>query len=183
MVAQSKVSVAVIGIAFLLPGCGSEKAATPPPATAQQSSSTTTTSSEPAAPLEGTWRTAPISPRDVEATLRRFGLAKWIEQFRPLMPLGANTTLILDLHEGEWDLYGESPNGRREEIDFDAGYVVKGDSVEKIHYTGVTTYRWSLDGDTLTLEFVESTEPPSGGVPDEVYSHALYMTREFERQD
>jgi hypothetical protein len=43
VVAQSKVSVAVIGVAFLLPGCGSEKAATPPPATAQQSSSTTTT--------------------------------------------------------------------------------------------------------------------------------------------
>jgi hypothetical protein len=183
VVARTKLSVAVIGTAFLLAGCGSEEAATPSAPPTQQSSSITTTSSESALPLEGTWRTAPISPTDAEATLRRYGLAKWIKPFRPLVPFGANTTLILDLHEAEWDLYGESANGRREEIDYDAGYVVTGDKVEKIHYTGVTTYRWSLDGDTLTLEFLETTEPPIEGVPDEVFSHALYMTRDFERQD
>jgi hypothetical protein len=183
VVAQTKLSVAVIGIAFLLAGCGSKEAATPSAPPAQQSSPTTTASSESASPLEGTWRTAPISPPDAEATLRRYGLEKWIKPFRPLMPFEANTTLILDLHEGEWDLYGESADGRREEIDYDAGYVVEGDKVEKIHYTGVTTYRWSMDGDTLTIEFLETTEPPIEGVPDEVFSRALYMTREFERQD
>lgn len=182
MVARTKLWVAVIGIAFALAGCGSEEAATPTAPT-QPSSPASTASPDSESPLDGTWRTDPISPADAEATLRRYGLAKWIKPFKPLVPFGADTTLLLDLHEGEWDLYGETPDGAREEIDYDAGYVVEGDTIQKIHYTGVTTYQWSLDGDTLTLEFLETTEPSSGGVPDEVFSHALYMTRAFARQD
>jgi hypothetical protein len=60
---------------------------------------------------------------------------------------------------------------------------VKGDRVEKIHATGVTTYRWSVDGDALALEWLSSTEEPYEGIPDEVFGRALYMTQPFMRQN
>ena len=78
--------------------------------------------------------------------------------------------------------WSKPSSGPREEIDFDAEYVVKGDRVKKIHATGETTYRWSVDGDALTLEWLSSTEPPHKGIPDEVFSRALYMTQPFMRQ-
>ena len=132
--------------------------------------------------LEGTWRTGPISERDAEATLRRYGLAKWITRFRPVSPLAEVTRLILVIRDGAWNLYGKSGSGAREKIDYDADYVVKGNKVEKIHSTGVTTFRWSVDGDALTLEWVKTTEPPYEGIPDEVFQRALYMTSDFKRQ-
>jgi hypothetical protein len=170
-----------VGLALSFAGCGSDEAA-------QTASEPTTTAASPrtteaASPLEGTWRTSPISPSDSEATLRRYGLAKWIKRFRPLSPFTADTSLILDIKGGEWDLYGEARGQPRQEIDYDAGYAVRGNEVDKVHATGATTYRWSVDGDTLTLEWLRSTEPPSNGIPDEVFSRALYMTEDFERQD
>jgi hypothetical protein len=181
---RPRVTLAAVGVAVLLIGCGSDDEK----GTAATSKDPTTTATETAAaaaasPLEGTWQAGPISPHDVDATLRRDGLAKWIGRFRPVTPIAASTTLILDLHHGEWDLYGKPRSGPREEIDYDAEYVVKGDRVEKIHATGVTTYRWSVDGDALALEWLSSTEPPYKGIPDEVFSRALYMTQPFMQQN
>lgn len=166
----------------VLAGCGSDEQ------TQTGSQQPSTAASPPASPgtasaLEGTWRTDPISPGDAEATLQRFGLAKWIKRFRTVTPLEAETVLILDLREGEWDLYGKRRGRPREEIDYDAAYMVTGERVDKVHSTGVTTYRWSVDGGALTLEWLESTEPTSQGIPDEVFSRVLYMTQEFKRQD
>jgi len=90
--------------------------------------------------------------------------------------------LILDLENGEWDLYGKPRTGPRQEIDYDAEFVVKSDEVEKIHGTGATTYRWAVNGSSLEFEWLRSTEPAYKGIPDEVFSHALYMTQPFERQ-
>jgi len=60
---------------------------------------------------------------------------------------------------------------------------VKGDTVDKIHSTGTTTLGWAVNGDTLTLEWLGTTEPPVEGIPDEVFQRALYMTQDFTRQD
>jgi hypothetical protein len=179
-----RITLAAVGVALLLLGCGSDNDTR----TGSSAKDSTTTATETSAAdatslLEGTWQTGPISPRDVDATLRREGLAKWIKRFRPLTPIPASTTLILDLHNGEWDLYGKPSSGPREEIDYDAEYAVKGDRVEKTHATGVTTYRWSVDGDTLTLEWLSTTEPPVERIPDEVFGRALYMTQPFMRQN
>jgi hypothetical protein len=137
---------------------------------------------EPVSPLEGTWQTDPLSRSDAEATLRRFGLARWIERFRRVPLLGPRTWLILDIRDGGWNLYGSSGDGPREKIDFDAGYMVDGNEVDKIHAAGVTTFRWSVNGDTLTLEWLETTEPSFRGIPGEVFQRALYMAAEFERK-
>ncbi len=177
-----RITLAALSVAVLLIGCGSDEDASTSTSKAQTPTATQTAAADATAPLEGTWQTGSISPRDVAATLRRDGLAKWIERFRPITPIADSTTLILDLHDGEWDLYGKPRSGPREEIDYDAEYVVKGDKVTKIHATGETRYRWSVDGNTLELKWLSTTEPPVQGVPDEVFGRALYMTQPFMRQ-
>ena len=163
-VLRPRITLAAVGVALLLLGCGSDDDKVRGSSSKGSTTTATETSAAGAASrLEGTWQTGPISPRDVDATLRRDGLAKWIERFRPLTPIPASTTLILDLHNGEWDLYGKPRSGPREEIDYDAEYVVKGDRVENTHATGVSTYRWSVDGDTLTLSGPARPSRPSRG--------------------
>lgn len=39
-----------------------------------------------------------------------------------------------------------------------------------------------MDGDTLTLDSIETTLGSTGGIPDEVFQVALYMTAEFMKQ-
>ena len=103
---------------MLLVGCGSEDSA-PAAASPDDRVSASATSEAPAeSPLEGTWRTGPISLRDAEATLRRQGFAEWIEKFRETPPFSTGTVLVLSIEGGQWNLYGES-EGRREPIDYD----------------------------------------------------------------
>ena len=72
--------------------------------------------------------------------------------------------------------------GQREPIDYDAEYEIDGDTVTFHHSDGSNTHRWTVDGDTLSLEFVKGTMPPYEGIPDEVFQRALYMTETFTRQ-
>jgi hypothetical protein len=67
------------------------------------------------------------------------------------------------------------------EIDYDARYVARKSTLDKIHSTGFTTLRWSVKGRGLTLRWVKTTEPPYAGIPDKVFQYALYMTRSFSR--
>ena len=43
------------------------------------------------------------------------------------------------------------------------------------------TYRWSVDGDYLTLTWQKTTFPRHIGIPEEVFQRALYMTARFKR--
>jgi hypothetical protein len=166
-------SVVLIAMAaVLVAGCGADGERSPGESSASPPKAGST--------LEGTWHTEPISLRDAEATLRKHGLGKWTKKFRTDPPFEGETVLILEVKD-EWDLYGESDGGARAEIDYDAEYLVKGDTVTVTHSTGSTTHRWSVDGDRLTLEWLSTTQPPYEGVPDEVYQRALYMTAEFTR--
>src|SRR5688572_32920516 len=90
----------------LLVGCGSEPSEAPP-----------ATSEAPAtSPLEGTWRTGSVSPRDAEATLRRQGFGKFVKDYRANAPFSTDTVLELSIEDGQWNLYGEV-DGKREPID------------------------------------------------------------------
>ena len=139
------------------------------------------TSSESQSPLVGTWRTGVITPANAEATLRRYGLGKWISRFRKQTPFTEPMAMVLVVSPGEWDLYGKPKGEPRVEIDYDAEYVVKGNTVEKIHSTGSTTLRWSVKGRKLTLRWLKTNEPPYMGIPDKVFQYALYMTQNFTR--
>jgi hypothetical protein len=137
--------------------------------------------SETQSPLVGTWRTGVISQAKAEATLRRSGMAKWISRFRSQTPLAAPMAMVLVISAKEWDLYGKPKGKPRVEIDYDADYVVRGNTVEKIHSTGSTTFRWTVKGRKLTLRWLRSTEPPVTGIPDKVFQYSLYMTQSFTR--
>lgn len=90
--------------------------------------------------------------------------------------------LILQVKGRKWDLYGKSAGEAREKLDYDAEHLVRGNNkVDVIHQSGATTFAWSLDADTLTLQWLTSTQPPYKGIPDEVFQRALYMTDEFTR--
>jgi hypothetical protein len=183
VVAMKRSAVVLVATtSMLLVGCGSDnpRAATGSP---EDRASTPATSEAPTdSPLEGTWRTGPVSLRDAEATIRRQGLGEWIERFHEVPPFSKVTVLDLSIEGGQWNLYGES-EGRREPIDYDAEYVIDGDTVVFHHSDGSNTYRWSIIGDKLSLEFVRSTLPGYEGIPDEVFQRALYMTEAFTRQD
>jgi len=178
-------AVAVAAASMLMAGCASEDS---PPTTAlpdggASSSATSeapTTSEAPAAsPLEGSWRAGPVSLEETEATLRRHGLDRWVDDYRANAPFSADTVLVLTVEDGAWDLYGKSGGGQLEPIDYDAEYEIDGDTVVFHHSDGSNTYRWRVDDNTLTLHFVQSTMPSYRGIPDEVFQRALYMTETF----
>ena len=180
--------VAATAISILLVGCGSEDS-TPTPASPGGGASTSATSEVPAtshtpavSPLEGSWKTGPITLKETEATLRRHALDRWVKNYRANAPFSGDTVLMLTVENGAWDLYGKSGGGQPQPIDYDAEYEIDGDTVVFHHSDGSNTYRWQVDHDTLTLHFVRSTLPAYRGIPDEVFQRALYMTQPFTRQ-
>ena len=168
----------LVAPALLLAGCGSNDSA---PATNDRASTSAASEAPAKSPLEGTWRTASVSPRDTEATLRRQGFGKYVKDYRANAPFGADTVLVLSIEDGQWNLYGEV-DGKQEPIDYDAEYEIDGDTVTFHHSDGSNTHRWTVDGDTLSLEFVKSTMPAYEGIPDEVFQRALYMTETFTKE-
>ncbi len=172
----------VTATSMVLLGCGSDDPAPSAAAPEDRASSSTTSEAPVESPLEGTWRTTPVSVRDAVATLRRHGHSEWIEEFRAELPFTRVTVLDLSIEDGQWNLYGDS-GGRLEPIDYDAEYEIKGDTVVFHHSDGSNTFRWAVDGDTLSLELVRTTQPPYAGIPNEVFQRALYMTEVFTRQD
>jgi hypothetical protein len=87
-VRRPRITLAAVGVAVLLIGCASdEDTATASTSKDPATTATQTAAADAASRLEGTWQTGPISPRDVDATLRRDGLAKWIERFRATTPI------------------------------------------------------------------------------------------------
>ncbi len=163
-----------VGVALtlvFLAGCGSDGGTSP---------DKPSTPSAAANPLEGTWRTEPVSVSDANATLRKHGLEKWIKKFKSESPIQSPTVLVLEVTD-EWDLYMEPEGSPREEVDYDAEYKFRGNEVEVIHSDGPTLYEWAVDGDTLTFEWQSTTLPGYNGIPDEVFQRVLYMSSPFTK--
>ena len=168
-------AVVVATASMLLNGCSAQPN--------DRAGSSATSEAQAQSALEGTWRTSSISPRDAEATLRRQGFARFVEDYRANAPFSGDTVLELSIENGQWNLYGETEGKPAEPIDYDAEYRIDGDTVTFDHSDGSNTHRWTVDGERLSLEFVEGTMPPYEGIPDEVFQRALYMTTVFTRQD
>jgi hypothetical protein len=173
----------LVAMALALAGCGSDDGDDATSATTtEESGGAATTSAEVATPLDGTWRTEPITLDDMARTLREQGLGKRVDDFEKNAPISdAPTTLILEVRDGNWDLEGQAEGGEPKPIDFDAEYEVKGNTVIVIHADGSRTLRWSVKGDVLTLTSLNDSLSPTKGIPDEVFQTALYMTAEFQR--
>jgi hypothetical protein len=173
---RSAAVVAFAITAYVVVGCSADPD--------QRTSAAATTAEAPSkSALEGTWRTSSVSLRDTEATLRRQGFGRFVKDYRANAPFSTDTVLELSIENGQWNLYGESEGEPAEPIDYDATYKIDGDTVTFDHSDGSNTHRWTVDGDTLRLEFVKGTMPTYEGIPDEVFQRALYMTEPFTRQD
>jgi len=182
-------AVTVAATWILLVGCVSDDSASTTGSPDERASTSATSETPPAtsaAPaeslLEGTWRAGPISLDETEATVRRYGLGRWVEGYRKNAPFSRDTVLTLAIANGAWDLYGESGGEQPEPIDYDAEYEIDGDTVVFHHSDGSNTYRWEVNHDTLRLHFVRSTLPGYRGIPEEVFQRALYMTATFSRR-
>lgn len=178
----SAAAVALAAASVLLVGCGSDDPATTTAAPEDRASAAATSEAPAASPLEGTWRAGPVSLKETEATVRRYGLGRWVRDYRDNAPFFGETVLTLTIESGAWDLYGKARGGQPEPIDYDAEYEIDGDTVVFHHSDGSNTYRWEVDHDTLRLDFVRSTLPGYRDIPEEVFQRALYMTQAFTRQ-
>ena len=183
-----RMTVAVMSLAVLVAGCssggGSEDEASP--SAPSEISASPTASADQTSALEGTWRTGDISEADIETALRKADLGQWVKPLRALPandPPVASNVFILEIHAGTWDLYWEPDGGTAEQLDFDASYKVNGDMVVASHEGDSNTYRWSVDGKTLTLSWVDTTYGSHKGIPEEVFQTAFYMAGEFEKQE
>jgi len=178
----------VVAMTMLMVGCGSDDttdAGDKPEHPTSSAPPSPAATSEPAgtSDLEGTWQAGPLALKDTEATIRRYGLGRYVEDYRESSPFfGDDTVLTLTIENGAWDLYGQSGGGEPVPIDYNAEYEIDGDNVVFHHSDGSNFYRWQVDLDTLTLHFVKSTLPGYRGIPDEVFQRALYMTSTFTRQ-
>jgi hypothetical protein len=151
----------------------------------------------PSGPLGGVWRTDPITVDDMSRTLRKHGLAKWIRRFEQQAPIGKTPTpLSLEIdtrvafYPLDWYLFAEPKTAPKRLIDYrmqDEGptggiqYEQDGDQVVVSHEGDFNAYRWSIDGDNLTLTWEKTTYPRQAGIPEEVFQRALYMTATFKR--
>ncbi len=178
----------VVATTMLMVACGSDDttdAADKPegPRSSAPTSSAATSEHAATSDLEGTWQAGPMSLKDTEATIRRYGLGRYVEGYRENSPFfGDDTVLTLTIENGAWNLYGKSGDGEPVPIDYNAEYEIEGDTVVFHHHDGSNFYRWQVDLDTLALHFVKSTLPGYRGIPDEVFQRALYMTAPFTRQ-
>ena len=130
----------------------------------------------------GTWRTNPITLTEMTRTLHEQGLGEWGAPFERNAPISsAPTVLVLEIRDGSWDLYGQPRGGQREEIDYDAEYEIKGDTVVVSHERDANTYRWAVGNEGLELTWLDTTYGRNNGIPEQVFQRALYMTASFRR--
>lgn len=174
------------GTALLIVGCGSTDAPGAAASASVTASPLASASADDAAALEGTWRTDVVSEADIETTLREAGLEEWIEPLRSLPaedPPAESNVFILEADSGQWDLSWEPDEGVARKIDFGATYEVDGDTVVVSHEGDYNTYRWSVDGDSLELEWLDTTYGDYQGIPEEVFQRAFYQSALFQKQE
>src|SRR3712207_1472163 len=108
---MQRVIVTAMILAALVSGRGSASGSRAAPSSSAPSAPSAPSSPTPSddtgqtSLLEGTWRTGTVTVRDTKATLRKYGLDKYIKPFRALAPdPSADIVYTLEIREGRWDL-------------------------------------------------------------------------------
>lgn len=183
--------LAAIALLMAVVGCGTQTTDALPsaeptvPVTQAQEPSAVSSMDVPS-PLEGSWRSEAVALPDMEETLRTAGLHEWLQPFRALpddeIPHGSNV-FILTIQDGRWDLDRIRDGGTANPIDYGHAYEIDGDTVTVNLGEGrFNRYRWTVEGDVLRLEWLETNLGPYRGIPEEVMQRAIYMSAPFERQ-
>jgi hypothetical protein len=180
----ARLGIAVSAAVFLVGGCGddpdrSEAAASEP---ASASSSPTESASAPAGPEVGTWESAPVTRDQFLQTLRANGFTKYQRRFAstPGWLPQRQGVLSLELRGGLWTLYG-ALDGEAPTIFDRQAYEVVDQGFELTSAVGRTILKPSIEGETLALAFVSSTEPAAEEIPVEAILRVYYTTTPFTR--
>ena len=171
-------AVAVGAVAVTRDGEGGEAAPDPvgPPRQTQTGPTPTQTTA-----LEGRWRSALLDEQDVREALEAFGSGTFAEQVLPsLQP--APFRLVWEVTHGTAEL--RLVSGTASEVLDQVTIAADGDlvTVAPRFADGATVHRFVITGDELTLSFVRTTEPVSGGVPGEVWQRLLYDAFPYTRR-
>lgn len=138
-------------------------------------------------PLDGWWRSGPITESDVRRTLEDAGLGRWgtpVLAHLPERPFQA----LMRIRDRQVNLYLVGPDGVRLHYDGQGSNVV-GDHlrISDIWSRVASSYAWSTEVDdagddrttVLRLELTATTEQDRNGVPGEVWQRVLYTSAPF----
>ena len=132
-----------------------------------------------AAPIEGTWSTSRLTPRDFRAALTEQGLGDHADAF--VSELGRQVELTLEVEAGFWTL-SASMDGAAAAVTDRGTYELEDARIRVLPYAGgENVFRWSVEDDELALALVSTTEQPYEGVPAETYQRGWYTTSAFAR--
>ena len=173
-VAAAAATVAVV-LVVTNPGDRDQVPAPEPP--------TPTPTSEVADPLDGYWVSVPVTRADVRRAARMAGDASDAVTmlgalpafpFRVTMTIDGDRNALVShvRHAGQEDLMDE------ENVELEGQHLVLNPQFAE----GATIHGWSLEGDTLRLTFVSTTEAASDGVPAEAWQRLLYDAVAFTRE-
>lgn len=177
-------AAAVAAGVFAATRVGGDDGATPTP-TGPPTSGATSSAPAPASPLEGGYRSTPVTFSDMAATLRASGLADEVPALRARLGDFGTQRLRLSLRDGIARLRVPGAAAVDEH-----GYAIGAfqlqltstDTAGPLTRYTTTTTPPATDGvgPTLTLTFVDTTEGVSQGVSGEAWQRALYTTVPFQ---
>lgn len=163
-----------------LAGCGGSQ----PSATSNSPSpSATTATSEPASPLHGSWRLE-LTEEQIGKALDAAGYGELTEKFLRAEEIEGSTTQVLTIEEGRFATAYQS-GSQPWAVGWKGPATIIGDTVTFLDELSPTrdTLRWTVDGDQLTLELVESNGVELKGLPAEVFDVGYLMAAPFQRVD
>ena len=173
-------AVVLAGTAFALRPDGSPAGGPAPGPGAGQSPSVVHLATRPG-PLDGTWRSGWIQPGQLDTALRGSGLGHWTARWHQVNEPG-RIRVGLVFRDGVLVTRITSVHGRQ--IVDEQTYWVEGHSLTYRHsYSNATRtdYTWRIQGSTLRLHFLRTSEHAHEGLPAEVSQRVLYAIVPFTR--
>ena len=140
-----------------------------------------------AQPLDGLWRSEPITDADVRRTLREAGLGRWSEAILGRLP-DRPFVALMRIRDRGLNLDLVASDGRPRHYDGQHTNIV-GDEfrVTAIWSLVATRFRWTLEQrgtgrdavTVLDLDLEATTEQTTEGIPGEVWMRVLYTSSDF----
>lgn len=131
--------------------------------------------------LGGLWETGPVSRADLRASLTGTGLARHLPAMLAELPKHPiRLTLEIEGNRVRLTVRGAGQPGEGIVIDEETVVSAESDQFSMQPFDpGENTYRWRIDGSGLHLQFLETTEDFTSGVPGEAWQRLLYTSAPF----
>lgn len=135
----------------------------------------------PDTPLEGRWTSSPLDASDVRAAARAAGSPRSATAMLDVLPRVPFTVVVV-VHASNLETSVKVAGRAREILDRESISVARRlVTIRPLTVSAATVYRWSIDGDVLTLTFRSTTEGEADGAPGEAWQRLLYNSVAFTR--